>query len=49
MRNVFELADDSSRWLVNHQLEVNGAYSVGAVVSDVLGPSFAFNVDDDAA
>jgi hypothetical protein len=36
-------------WLIDHQLEVDRSYSVGAVVSDVLGPRFAFNVDDDSA
>lgn len=34
---------------VNHELEVNGAATVSAIVLDVLGPSLAFNVDQDAS
>lgn len=33
-------------WLIDHQFKVNGSYSVGSVVSDIFGPSFALNVDD---
>lgn len=39
----------SRKVLINHQFEVNRSYSVGAVVSDVVGPGFALNVDDDAS
>jgi hypothetical protein len=31
--------------VVNHQLEVNGSSAILTIVLDVLGPSFAFDVD----
>lgn len=35
-----------AHWLINHQFKVNGSYSVGSVVSNIFGPSFALNVND---
>lgn len=48
-KNVFEMAKSFEKFLINHQFEVNRSYSVSAVVSDVVGPGFALNVDDDAS
>lgn len=36
-------------WLIDHQFEVNGSYSVGSVVPNIFGPSFALDVDDYSA
>lgn len=36
-------------YLVDHQFEMNGTSSIGAIVVDVASPSFAFNVDQNSS
>lgn len=38
----------SHSFLVDHQLEMNGSFALGAIMFDIVGPCFALDIDDDS-